>query len=65
MPIKIRSKIIDPKVGDLVRYAMTDEIYLALVIDTNRVQAQIRWLNHPRVDDLVTWVNLRALEVIA
>ena len=53
------------QVGDLVRYAMTDEIYLALVIDINRIQAQIRWLNHPRVDDLVTWVNRRALEVIA
>lgn len=53
------------EIGSLVRYRMTEEIYLALVIDINRIQAQIRWLNHPRVDDLVTWVNLRALEVIA
>ena len=67
MPIKIRSKIIDPKVGDLVRYVLSDgsKGYLGLVVDTTCVQARMKWLNHPTYPNLCTWVNIRSLEIIA
>ena len=67
MKIQIRSKIVDPKVGDFVRYVLSDgsKGYLGLVVDTTCVQAKMKWLNHPTYPSLCTWVNSRSLEIIA
>ena len=66
MPIKIKSKIATPKVGDVVRYKSRTTIgHLAIVVDTTCVQARVKWLNHPTYPNLRTWLNIRSLEIIA
>ena len=67
MPIKIKSKIYTPKVGDVVRYVCSNgsPSYMGLVVDTTCVQARMKWLNHPTYPTHCTWVNIRSLEIIA
>ena len=67
MQIKIKSKIYTPKVGDIVKYVLSDGSfgYMGLVVDTTCVQARMKWLNHPTYPSLCTWVNIRSLEIIA
>ena len=67
MQIIIREKWIAPKVGDIVKYVLSDGSfgYMGLVVDTTCVQAKMKWLNHPTYPSLCTWVNIRSLEVIA
>ena len=67
MKIQIRPKFIPPKVGDFVRYVLSDgsKGYLGVVVDTTCVQAKMKWLNHPTYPSLCTWVNIRSLEILA